>query len=179
MRQLWREGSQHPWVQSVSQLPHLGMHFQPQLGVLTETFDPCEPSWDQRIRSTLAPLPGVLCQSSIWSGWTRVMGGNLSLWICLFKLQPSSEEQNQITHPFTWEYNTQLLTSVCCAQVTPFPVFSHSTFICYCYAQHCQHWSVLNYLRPAETQIIAYEEIFWKKLRSCIRCPWSLVGLLP
>lgn len=153
MRQLWREGSQHLWVQSVSQLPHLEMHFQPQLGVLTGSFDPCEPSWDQSVRSSVAPLHGVLCQNpvpaplhlgecaGIWE-WTGVMCRNQSLWLCLSKQQPSSVEQNHITHPFTWEsrvYNTQFLCSDFCAQITLSPVFRHSTVICYFYAQHYDH----------------------------------------
>lgn len=76
MRQLWREGSQHHRVQSVSQLPHLEMLFQPQLGVLTGTFIPVSPAG---IRGSGPPWPPctVFCARSktqphsIWKGWTR------------------------------------------------------------------------------------------------------------
>lgn len=168
MRQLWREGSQHHWVQSVSQLPHLEMHFQPQLGVLTDAFDPCEPSWDQRARFTVLSCTVLSARSesqpsSTWSGWTGGMWWDHSLWISPAQwnktrsliLLPGSQGVQHTASQFWlfWlSHYSQYFDTV-----HLFAISMHDT-------PHCQHWNTLNYLRPKETQVIAYKEIFWKKV---------------
>lgn len=164
MRQLWREGSQHHWVQSVSQLPHLEMHFQPQLEVLTSSFDPCEPSWDQRVRSTVAPLHGVLCQKRVPApsgGMCRNLGMNrdnvqesepLALPVQTAALLSGTKPHHSSSYlGVKGVQHTVSLFWLLCTNHTIHTIptqYSYLLFLCTTLRPHCQHWNVLNYLRP-------------------------------